>query len=77
MGFRQDWPQHVAYGALVADIGKLDAVRGVDQLSRPDAKTIIATERRAKRGEILGQAVEGERHRRLDTDPSPKSVSRL
>ena len=48
------------------------------QLAGPDAEAMLAAQRVAECGEILRQAGEGVHQRRgADTEPNPKSVSRL
>ena len=68
----------MANGALVGEIDDLERARRVVQLAGPDAKPMVAAQRVAEGGEVLRQA--GERvhqPRGADTEPKPKSVSRL
>ena len=74
----QNRPKRVAYITFVANLGKLQRPGGLLQLERSDEKAMIAPQRRAKGGEILRKAREGISHRcGVETEPSPKSVSRL
>src|SRR4029450_9656174 len=68
----------VADGALVGEIDNVEHTSGVLQFSWPDAKAVLAAQRLAECGEILRQAGEWIHQRRgADTEPMPKSVSRL
>ena len=70
--------RRVANGALVGEIHDVERTSGVVQLARPDAEAMLAAQRLAECGEILRQAGEWVHQRRgADTEPNPKSVSRL
>ena len=74
----ENGPKGVANRALVGEIHDVERTRGVVQLARPDVKAMVAAQRLAECGEILRQAGEGVHQRRgADTEPNPKSVSRL
>ena len=74
----ENGPKGVANGALVGEIHDVERTSGVVQLARPDAKAMVAAQRLAECGEILRQAGEWVHQRRgADTEPNPKSVSRL
>ena len=74
----ENGPEGVANRALVGEIDDVERTSGVVQLARPDAKAMVAAQRLAECGEILRQAGEGVHQRRgADTEPNPKSVSRL
>ena len=75
----QNGPKGVANRALVGQIHDLERARRVVQLTRTDAETVIAAQQRAERDQVLGQAAQtGTSARRgVETEPNPKSVSRL
>src|SRR5262245_28436643 len=75
---RQHRSKHVADSALASQLGQPERARCVLQLAWPDPEAILAPKQRAERGEVFRQACERVGHRRgVDTDPRPKSVSRL
>ena len=75
---RKDRPKRVADDALVGEIHDVERASGVVQLAGPDAEAMLASQRLTERGEVLRQAGEGVHQRRgADTEPNPKSVSRL
>ena len=60
------------------EIHDLERARRVVQLAGADAEAMIAAQDRAERDQVLGQAGKGVHQRRgVETDPNPKSVSRL
>ena len=68
----------VANGALVGEIHDVERTSGVVQFAGPDAEAVVTAQHLAECGEILRQAGEGIHQRRgADTEPKPKSVSRL
>ena len=74
----EDGPKGVANNGFVGEIHDVERTGGVVQLARPDAEAMVAAQRLAEGGEILRQAGEGIHQRRgADTEPNPKSVSRL
>jgi hypothetical protein len=74
----ENGPKGVANGAHVRETHDVDRTSRVVQLARPDAEAMIAAQRLAECGEIVRQAGEGVHQRRgADTEPNPKSVSRL
>ena len=74
----QNRPKRVANRTLVGQIHDLERARRVVQLAGADAEAMVAAQHRAEGDQILRQAGEGIHQRRgVDTDPKPKSVSRL
>ena len=74
----KDRSKRVTNGALAGEIHDVERARGIVQLAGPDVKTMPAAQRLRECGEILRQGGEGVRHRRgAETEPKPKSVSRL
>ena len=68
----------MADDALVGEIHDVERASGVVQFAGPDAESMLASQRLTERGEVLRQAGEGVHQRRgADTEPNPKSVSRL
>ena len=74
----QSGPKGVPNRVLVGEVHDLERARSVVQLTRADAETMIATQDRAECDQILWQAGKWIHQRRgVETDPNPKSVSRL
>jgi len=74
----ENGPKGVANGALVGKIHDIERTRGVVHLAGPDVKTMAAAQPVAEGGQVLRQAGEAVHQRRgADTEPNPKSVSRL
>jgi hypothetical protein len=72
------WPTRVTDGALVSEIHEAKRASRVVQFFRADAEAMIAAKRRAEGREIFRQTAERvHQERGVDTDPNPKSVSRL
>jgi hypothetical protein len=68
----------VANGALVGEIHDVKRTSGVVQFAGPVAEAVVTAQQLAECGEIFRQAGERVHQRRgADTEPKPKSVSRL
>ena len=71
-------PEGVANGALAGNLDDAQGASGVVQLTRSDAKAVMVTQRLAECGKVRRQTGKWIHQRRgADTDPKPKSVSRL
>ena len=74
----ENGPKDVTDGALVREVHEVERASGVVQFAGADAEAVIAAQRRAKGREIFRQAAERvHQGRGAETDPKPKSVSRL
>ena len=71
-------PEGVPNGARAGNLDDAQGTSSVVQLTRSDVKAVMVTQRLAECGKVRRQAGKWIHQRRgADTDPKPKSVSRL